>query len=322
MKRKNKYSRRSTLNTKKKKVLPVILVSVLSFAVLLALAVGLGAYLRYKADSYTPKKNYGELGNTPPKSDGAEAVYAPIFNYGDYLFGLIKKDYTDFSVLLGGGGRVSFESEVAKTDPSVKVAENDLAEYARVIHENGGKLCGYFYSSAFDIQDENLRRVKKAFEVSIICEAVQLGVDDVLILGINADKYNCDEVASYLSEINANADASVGIAVNVGAVLNTENGDYTVGKLKNSCDFAALDLRNLSFAEVSENSNAPKNLGEYLSGIKYYLSSYSLRLVFSEDNGEFFDEAKELGFENVQAVNNIKQEINTEDTENKEKPKG
>lgn len=305
--RRNKYSRRTSVSLRKKRIITTVIVSILSVAVLFALAVGVGAYLKHKAESYEPKQEYKFEDNVPPASDGAVAVCAPMFTYGDYLYGFIQKGYTELSLSLGTAENPIFASDVAQSVAGVVCGDIKLEEYTSLIHKYDGRACGYFASSAFECEDENLRRVKKAYEIALLCKAAESGIDDILIFGINVTEENSDEVAKYMAELNAAAgDCSVGIAINTGTLLLTENEVYIAAKLKAACDFVALDLRHLDFSEISESGSiAPTNLAQYLSQIKYYLSSYSLRLVFSDANEKLFDEARKLGFANVQVVGNL-----------------
>ncbi len=301
--RKNRYSRRTALSLRKKRVVVTVVACVLSVAVLFCIAVGVGAYLRHKAESYEPKEEYNFEDNSPPASDGAAAVQAPMFSYGDYLYGFIQKGYSDLSLSLGTAENVTFASSVGQSVVGVSCGEVKLEDYSSLIHKYDGRACAYFKSSAFECEDENLRRIRKAYEIAILCEAAASGIDDILILGINVTEQNCDEVAKYLSELNSAAgDCSVGIAINTGTLLLTDNEIYVAGKLKSACDFLALDLRQLDFSGAEADGGAPTNLAEYLNQLKYYLSTYSLRLVFSDSNGEFFDEAAELGFSNIQVT--------------------
>lgn len=305
--RKNRYSRRTSASQRKKKIIMTVIVAILSVAVIFGIAVGVGAYLRHKAESYEPREDYEFEDNIPPASDGAEAVCAPSFIYGDYLYGFIQKGYTDLSLSLGTADNVTFASDVAQGVSGVACGDIRLEEYTSLIHKYEGRACAYFVSSAFECEDENVRRVRKAYEISLLCEAAENGIDDILILGINVTEENSGEVAKYLSELNTAAgNCSVGIAINTGTLLLTENEVYIAAKLKSACDFVALDLRHLDFSNVSEgDSGSPTNLTEYLNEIKYYLSTYSLRLVFSNANEQFFGEAKNLGFSNIQVVENF-----------------
>lgn len=305
--RKNRYSRRTSVSLRKKRIITAVVVSVVSIVVLFGIAVGVGAYLRHKAESYEPKKEYEFEDNAPPESDGAKSVCAPSFTYGDYLYGFIQKGYTELSLSLGTAESVTFDSGVAQSMVGVTCGDIKLEDYSSLIHKYEGRACAYFLSNAFECEDENLRRVKKAYETALLCEAAEGGIDDILILGINVTKENCDEVAKYLSELNAAVgDCSVGIAINTGTLLLTEDEVYIAAKLKSACDFVALDLRYLDFsgAEGSD-SGEPTNLAQYLSELKYYLSSYSLRLVFSDANEALFDEARDLGFSNLQVVDDF-----------------
>lgn len=305
--RKNKYSRRTSISLRKKRIITTVIVVILSVAVLFGIAVGVGAYLRHKAESYEPKQEYEFEDNSPPASDGAEAVCAPMFVYGEYLYGYIQNGYSDLSLSLGTAESVTFDSSVAQSLAGVSCGEIKLEDYSSLIHKYEGRACAYFKSSAFECEDEDVRRVKKAYEISLLCEAAKSGIDDIMILGITVTQENSDEVARYLSELNSAAgDCSVGIAINAGTLLLTDSEIYIAGKLKSACDFVALDLRYLDFSGTENvDGGAPTNLAEYLNQLRYYILSYSLRLVFSDSNKDFFDKAVDLGFSNVQVADDF-----------------
>ncbi len=305
--RKNRYSRRTSVSLRKKRMILTVVLVVLSVAALFGIAVGLGAYLRHKAESYAPREEYEFEDNVPPASDGAWAVCAPSFTYGDYLYGFFQRGYTELSLSLGTAENPTFASNVAQSMAGVACGDIKLEEYSSLIHKYEGKACGYFLSSAFECEDENLRRVRKAYEIALLSEAAKGGIDDILILGINLTEENSGEVAKYLSELNAAAgDCSVGIAINTGTLLLTENEIYIAARLRSACDFVALDLRYLDFSDADgSGSGTPENLAQYLDNVKYYLSSYALRLVFSDANEKLFDEAMELGFSNLQVADDF-----------------
>ena len=309
--KRTRYSRRSSVNARKRKILPTVLIIFASAVLLFGVAVGLGAYLKHKADSYTPRKDYGFEDNTPQNVGDGIGVYAPNLDLGDSVYGLISKGYTDISVGIGSSDKLFIHSNVADGVSGVENGERDIESLISDIHYYEANACLYFYSTAFEIKDENLRRIRKAYEISLMSEMAKLGADDILILGVGLDDSNISEVARYISDINsACGDCSVGMAVSVGALRLAQEGKYLVGALLNCADYVALDLRNLSFDGDGADTDNPTGIAEYLSGMKYYLSQYGLRLVFSEENKQFFDEVYDLGLTNAQVVKMQSQNTN------------
>ncbi|MBE6548013.1 MAG: hypothetical protein E7667_03940 [Ruminococcaceae bacterium] len=309
--KKHKYARRSSVNSKRKKVLPIVLIAVGAVAVLFAVAVGIGAYLRGKADRYEPHKQYKFEDNSPPQNQGGGSVCAPLHKYGNSIYALVSKGYDAISVSLGTSSSVDFSTDITQSVSGAVCGETDLEKYAQDIHDNDAIACGYFYSEAFSISDENDRRIRKAYEISLLCDAAQKGIDDILILGINVDENNCDEVARYLSEIASAADGAVGIAVNAGVFLLSENEVYVAGKLKSACDFIAMDLTGLDFSDVAdqkEDFDEREELGNYLETLSYYISQYYARLIFSDANSKYFDMVIEFGLPNTQVVGKMETE--------------
>lgn len=301
--KRTRYSGRSAASVRKRKILPIVLISFVSVALLFGAAVGIGAYLRKKALSYTPQREYDFEDNSFQKNGGALSVYAPSLEYGESVYGLISKGYRDISVGIGSSDKLFVQSEIATGVSGVENGENDIEKYISDIHYYEANACLYFYSRVFEIKDENQRRVRKAYEISLMSEMAALGADDILILGVSFDDSNISEVTKYISEINAACgDCSVGISVSTGALRLSEEGKYYVGALLNCADYVALDLRELSFDGADEETDSPKNIEDYLGSMKYYLAQYGLRLVFSEENKQLFDEVYDLGLTNAQVV--------------------
>lgn len=300
--KRHKYSRRTPVNVGRKRVFPIVIVTILSVVVVTLSAIGIGAYLRNVAENYTSSDDYEFEGNVPT-GGSARAVSAPLYSYGDYVRGHINKGYTDFSMSLGSASKPVVASDVADAYLGLS-GEIKLDEYTSTIHKYDGRACVYFESEAFECEDENLRRIKKSYEISFLCEATDDGADDILILGIDVRDDNFEEIVSFIKELKTSTpDCSVGVAVNTAVIQLSKQGDYLAGGLLRVCDYIALDLRSLDFSDVdADDEQATKNLAEYLSQFKYYISSYSMRLIFSDNNDEFFDEANNLGFLNVQVV--------------------
>lgn len=282
---------------------PIVLLVVLSLCAVFALAVGLGAYLRHKAEGYTPSER--EDGDIAVSVTGrGEDVIAPLYSYDASVYSVMSRGYKALSMSLGTAKNVSFQSDIAKMFSDVSVGDVELSAYTSSAKYYGGRACGYFVSDAFECGDANLRRLKKAYEISLMCEAASMGIDDILILGIDVTEQNVDEVCEYMYQLQeALGECSVGISVSAGVMELTGQGVYIAAALKDSCDFLGLDMRELDFSQLDgDGDDVPKDLNEYLSGLKYYIKSYSMRLLFSDKNIGFFDEACGLGYLNVQAV--------------------
>ena len=298
-KKRSRYAGRTSVSLKKRRIW--LWVGICAVAVLLTvgIAIGVGAWLRSKAESFEPKEEITFEGNTPPKESIAEAVYAPMFEYGDSPYDVVRRGYTAVSLpLVYRDGSIAFDSAVCREYGGEYDPDVSIEEYSRIFEDNGLKYCGYFNSTAFAIEDKTMRELRKAYEIALIREAVSLGVDDVLILGIDVNEENSDEVAAYLSELSQSVDAPVGIAISTGVLMLTEEEKYVAGKLYSACDYISLDLRELSFSE----EDSVQSIGEYLDSFGYYLSAYSLRLVFSSKTTDFFEEVYSLGLTNAQVT--------------------
>ncbi len=319
--KKSKYSRRSAATvhrSKKAWTIVVIVVAVLASA---GLAVLCGNLLGARIDALereggdhieaiTPSEEI-ELDHEIPD---ARAHY---FEYASKVTSYMTRDIYSFSLCLRDAqGYVPYASAVAEIYGEGGMGQADLKTKVSDIHEYSGKAYGYFYSTCFSESDANIRRVKRAYELSLIAEAAQAGVDDILLLGISVNVGNISEVLEFVDEIKRTVGerVDVGIATDSATLLSTQSNVYTAGKLLNGCDYLALDLRGFVYAEATEGETSkpqydPSTGGvmahdvtELLSLMKYYISSYSLRVLFDADDSAGLETYRELGYRSYQTV--------------------
>lgn len=308
-----KYARRTSVSIRRSKKIPVIIGCVVAFLMVVISAVVVGNMLRKKASVYTPydpKYDFEEPDLPFPQKD-AKNVMAYAYNFGSDASANIRKGISDFSVCLRySDGSVAYNSEVCEVcgfdsfNSSVNLKEN--VEY---IHALGGYVCGYVYINSFEIENFDLKRIKTAYEISLICEAAQAGVDDILLVGMNITEKNADEIAKFVREVSlASGNCKVGVLLDRFTLEQTLDGVYTAGKLLNAANYVALDLRGMYLADENpaESGEGTKSeeelLADELERMDYLIKSHKTRLVFGKDDSERYEDATNMGYGNCQMI--------------------
>lgn len=330
--RKNKYSRRTTVSVRRADKIFVI-VSVVVLVVISAVAgVILGNVLGKKASNIDNETSAEKLDLPIPENEikpgGAKAVNAYYFDYSTTAASFIKQNKNDFSLCLrSSDGKVMYNSAVAEMiNLDSFDGELDLEKNVHFIKSVGGYTCGYIYVSSHAEPDPDMRRIKRAYEISLINEAANMGVDDILILGVVPNASNIDFLCDFLKETKYSLGdkAYLGIALDCAAVLMTDNNVFFAGKLEKCCDYLALDLHDFVYTK-SENDSSDtesqttreifdkdtgaiyaKDPAQLLLYMRYYILGYSMRVIFADGDTAGIEEAKNCGFADYQTINWIK----------------
>lgn len=307
VRRRNRYSRRTVLNRDRSRVW-IYIVALAAFVMLcLMISVGIGILLAERAERHenTPKYDFA----SKPYYSGdkiVKPVNAQPYIFGDYAGLLTGVGITDFSVCL----RASDGSLTYNTEYDVDLGEptqegvSALSKYTAYIHENGGRVCAYFYVTSFGFEDEYLREIHKAYELALISEAARNGADEIMLVGLDVTDANIDEIEEFVSNAAYSAkDVAVGVLIPPEKFKLIEEGVYHAARLRSVCDFVALDLRDLPVdaADIEADGEASL-LDSTLEDMEYYISSYSMRIVFSNENSSLYDAAIDLGVENLQII--------------------
>ena len=307
VRRRSRSSRRTVLNRDRSRAWVYIAI-VAAFVVLcLMISVGVGLLLARQAEKRenAPKYNF----DTKPYYSGdkvVKPVNARLYLFGDYAGMLAEGGITDFSVCLRApDGSLTYDTAYdVSFGEAVEEGVSELSKYTTYIHENGGRVCAYFYVTSFGVEDESLREIYKAYELALIGEAARNGADEIMLVGLDVTEDNIDEIEKFVSTASYSSEAAVvGVLIPPEVFKLTEEEIYHAARLRSVCDFVALDLRDLpvdadKVAIEGEASLLDSTLGE----MEYYISSYSMRVVFSEKNSSLCDAAVALGVENIQII--------------------
>ena len=290
-----------------KKIVPV-LIAIAVVIVCLAAAVALGIALGKKANEYKSESKYDFEYDLYKSGDKSVRVVDAVY----YTLGTSAREY-----IKNGEGYLSFclrnaQGElgfVSSTAIDAGIAQNSsnisLADEMLYVHNLGGYACAYIYSTAFDCEDKYLREIYKAYELALIREAAECGVDDILIVGLDVNADNIAEIEKYVSDAAVAADkAPLGVLASREIVLKANDGVYFASRILAVCDYLALDLRELDVNEMTSTIDPDGNSGAdaIVAEFEYYIEAYRMRLVFSRENAKLCESFRDLGVRNTQII--------------------
>ncbi len=308
--RMKKYSRR-TSNAGRRSNVPLAVLCVVIFLVLcFAIAVVIGVLLGKKADDIPnrikydfPKVEYQSGGKTVKSIEGYH--FAKGASAADYY----AQGIYDFSFCLRhADGSLDHLSVLAAETGFDEQGAESLAGVVNSIHTEGGRACGYFYVRAFSEQSEHLREVLKAYELSLIAEMSDSGIDEILLVGLDVSDQNIGEIEEFLAKASLSSEkAAIGAVVSLDMLELTENEVYHAARIKQACDFMAIDLCHLTLDDTldgkdEDGERVPGNFEKLIDENEYYIKAYKARLVFSREYSAIYKTALELGVSDFQII--------------------
>lgn len=310
----NRFSRRTTLSIRHSHTAMIIIVVVAFLLVSITVSVAVGLMLGRRADEYE-RNTVFEFSSAPYTSGDktVRAVDAYAYSFGSDVKAYIARGVTDLSLCLrGSDGNLTYASSLGKMEGFCETEEDvSLSDYVADIHACGGYVCAYFYVKSFDIQDRYLRQLYRDYEIALINEAARLGVDDIMLVGLEVNDENITEVECYVKDMATAAEDSVlGVLMLPELMKLTEEEIYLGGRVRSVCDYIALDLRRLPpntdkmpETESTGSSEVQKSdLETVISDMEYYIKAYSMRIVLSKENSSLYNGAKALGVVNIQVI--------------------
>lgn len=302
--RRSKYSRRTLLNRDRSRVWVYIMAIAAFVALCLIISVGVGLLLAKEAGEHSPRYDF----NSKTYYSGnklVKPVDAHPYTFGDYAGLLTGVGITDFSVCLrSSDGAITYNTEYdVSFGEEIAEGVSPLSKYTTYIHESGGYVCAYFHVISFTVEDEQLREIYKAHELALLSEAARSGADEIMLVGLNVTDENIDEIEEFVSDAATAAGTAVlGALVTPDVFRLTEEGIYHAARLRAVSDFVALDLRDLPDNADSVEVGEISLLEQVLDEMEYYISSYSMRVVLSEENSVLYDALRKLGVASIQII--------------------
>lgn len=303
--RTSKYSRRTSSGGKRSRAV-IVIATVAAFLVLcFVVSVAVGLSLGKQADEYASSHRYDlEVEEYYSGNKRVKAVDAYVFYADSSIKSYILNGVTDFSVALRGSeGELNFSSSIIPAEEG-EVQRPDLRELVDSIHSQGGYVCAYFYVVSMNIEDKYQRELHKAYEIALVNEAAESGVDEIMLVGIDTSDAGIEEAHRFVSDMAFAAEgASLGVLIPPEIFKLTEEGAYNAAIIRSVCDFVALDLRGVSCDEPEgADEETEGQLSSVLAEMEFYVRSYNMRVVFSKENSALYDSAKKMGAVSIQII--------------------
>ena len=183
---------------------------------------------------------------------------------------LRRKDRESGEIRLAYSSPVSLEYSI---DVKGEVA---LDEGMDIIRNNWGEritVCGIFQVD-YPNRSEETRAVMRAYELALLCELVDAGFDEIMLIGFSDDP---EEGLAFISDIYEKKGRStvIGLAFSF-ETLTSVSARETLGLIAKKCGFLALDL---STAEVPSLMSAETLIADRVSRTLDICREYSIRVI-------------------------------------------
>ncbi len=226
-------------------------------------------------------KNYSEAAESETESEtestaeGSEETAEEIIpeepvKFDSVSVTLRKKDRDSGEMLLAYASGVSLEYSIDV------VGACDLYEGLELISDNWGertKICGVFEVDYLNRPQET-RGIMRAYELALICELVDAGIDEIMLIGFSGDP---EEGLSFISDVyeQKGRGTAIGIAFSFD-FLTSEEANETVDEVAKKCGFLGLDL---SSVEVPLLMSAESLISDRISRTLDICREYSIRVI-------------------------------------------
>ena len=295
-----KYSRR-TRSQYRKSHMPLVLavIAFLLLTVIISVSIGIALSRRVEQSGQPQKKFDFERIDYSSGDKIVSAVEAYNLSKGANPSDYVAQGISDISVCVRhSDGKLGFRFEAAEYYSIDTQGEASFASVCNSAHQSGGRICAYMYLTSFAIEDKHLRGIAKAYELALIDELGRSGADDILILGLTVTDDNIDEVEDFVARASlAAGKAPLGVSVDEEMLAMVSDGVYLAPRLREVCDYLALDLTALTDGSVTDDK-----LEEALENNKYYIKSYPLRMLFATGCSGLYSKALAFGVTDMQVV--------------------
>ncbi|MBQ4140300.1 MAG: hypothetical protein IJD70_03085 [Clostridia bacterium] len=209
---------------------------------------------------------------TSDSSDTTENIEIPEdpIRFDSVSVTLREKDRDSGEMLLAYNSSASLEYSIDR------VGSTDLDSGVDLIYSNWGertKICGIFEIDYLNRPDET-RSIMRAYEIALICELVDAGFDEILLLGFTG---NTDEGLSFISDVYEQKGRGTVIGLGLSfEFINATGAKEKIDEIAKKCGFLALDLYSV---EVPSLMNAQSLIADRVLRAQSICSEYSIRML-------------------------------------------
>ena len=278
---------------KKRRLKTVIITSVvLLVAVFIAFLV-IGNILNDKVNGYNEPNDTPDADVIPDENthsmlelrshyaipSSAYSVMRDVSDLGGNAVGIALTDST---------GLPLYRSDVATSlgvEYSASTTISDIVSSAEYFDVHA---CGIIYCNIFTSTDENLRAAKLGYFVALAAEALDEGLDKVLVAVHDAEEENLPELIAMANELQR-----LGVSNDIGFSLplsfyTADDSSYNIELLWNEVDFLGVDLTSLTPLEDQDMGDA---INDALSNnLVYFIKSHGVRVLIPTVEDETINE--------------------------------
>lgn len=309
----------------------IIIIAVAVLAVILT-ALGCGVYLKARSDAHRQAVEEGNWmldDKVPPYRpttvpDIRAMSIRPEGNTGDILIN--GKHGGVLLPLQDPDGTLLYASSVAETAKHpLSVQPVDLAADVARVQKRGLNVTCVYYVTCFHTEDSAERTYLRGLDLALLREYAEAGMNDVLLFGLPAGSDDADRLTvAFLQDLHTllselSTQPAVGVALQPAAFLSDDTapepdekadelaglpegttqryaGNITPARIRNVCDYLAMDLRDKS----------PEGVASVLPHIRYAYTRHSLRLLLNKETPAAVEDALSHGFERVFEMDVVK----------------
>lgn len=180
-----------------------------------------------------------------------------------------------------GENILAYSSPVSLEYSIDRVGATDLYEGLDLIEDNWGeriKICGIFEIDYLS-RPEETRGIMRAYEIALVCELVDAGFDEILLLGFTG---HADEGLSFISDIYEAKGRGTAIGLGFSFdYLDSPDAKSEIDEIAKKCGFLALDLYS---AEVPALMSPEALISDRVSRTLSICREYSMRVLLGCGN--------------------------------------
>lgn len=287
----------------------VVALCVLVFlGVVFAASVGIGNWMLSRAQQYSADQEQQTV--TVPPEQIVPVKVSPITAHA-YALGGRYNSYLNAGItqlcapLRAEDGALLFDSRTCLQAGWEENGDVDLATNAWELHQNGMYLCAYMPITGFAMEDAMLRELTLSYEATLIAEAAESGVDEIILTDLPVSTANIEKIVHYISRIKGlSGNCAIGVMITPEVLQLGRQDVYLAAQLLSVCDFLVLDLRNLPLSgvqtgvEVAPGENQAMSVSYVLEHMQYDLVRYFPRLALTKEQTDALDYLMTKGYHN------------------------
>ena len=286
---------------KKRRLKTVIITSVVLLVVVFLAFLIIGNILNDKVNGD------GEVTDTPTDEDTSgerkhslldiRSLYATPSTAYSTIRNADSNDCNSVGVALtDSAGNPLYRSSVATALGINNNSSASLSDISSAADSFNTHVCGIIYCNIFTSNDKNFRTAKLGYFAALASEAIDRGLDKVLITVHDATEENIPELISMARELQR-----LGVADDIGFSLpasfyTSENHEYNIDLIWNEVDFLGVDLTSLD-GPIQESLQP-----EEISNICFYMLSHKAIALIPENDVDILPVLKYHGAENYQFI--------------------